>query len=569
MNRKWLYTLLLSLISVVTLVGCQSKDTAGKDTASNEEGEISVITSFLPMYEFTQQVAGDRADVQLMLSNGQDPHQYEPSAKDVAAVNEADVFVYSSEQMEFWVESLLETVENKELVVARTADGLENEEHDHEHEHDDHDHGEADHDAAASISIEGKADHYHTGGEIELTANLSEDVDYDHWHWYQRANADEEWEVISGQGTEKLTLEVPEESFEVRAVLYDEDHNTYAESEPIELTIDNHDDHGDHEGHDHDADKEHDHGDHEGHDHDADKELDHGDHEGHDHDADSEHDHGDHAESEGSEGTETVEIVGLADHYHTGDIVSLAAELDEETDYDHWHWFMREDADQEWEAVPDQMTDHLEYQTTGESFEVRAVLYDEDHNAYAESDPVSVVINDHGKHDPHIWLDPILAQDQVRIIRDALIEADPDGKEIYEENAEDFIEELKALDEDYQTAFEGAENRSFFVQHEAFGYLAERYDLEQVAVGGLSTEVEPSPSRIAEITKLVQEHDVPVIYYQQGANSSIAQTVAEETGTETAALYDLEVLSDELKEEDLGYIEAMRHNLETLQISIH
>jgi zinc transport system substrate-binding protein len=180
-----------------------------------------------------------------------------------------------------------------------------------------------------------------------------------------------------------------------------------------------------------------------------------------------------------------------------------------------------------------------------------------------------VLIDDHEDHDPHIWLNPVLAQDQVLAIRDALIDADPDGKEIDEENAEAFVKELKALDEDYQTTLKDAEHRAFVVQHQAFGYLADRYDLEQIAIGGLSTEVEPSPSRIAEIGELVQEHNVPVIYYQQRASSSIAQTVANETGTETAVLYDLEVLSEELLANDLGYLEAIRHNLEALQASIN
>ncbi|GAB2567809.1 metal ABC transporter solute-binding protein, Zn/Mn family [Gracilibacillus alcaliphilus] len=528
MYRKWAQALLLCLIAAVVLFGCQSQD-----SSDNEETEISIVASFLPIYEFTKQVAGDRADVQLMVSEGQDAHHFEPSAQDVASVNEADVFVYSSEEMEFWVESLLNTVENDKLVVARAADGLE-EAHQHDHEAEPSDTG--------NVQVEGAADHYHTGDEIVLTAALSEDIDYNHWHWYQRTNADEEWEAISGQSTETFTLEAPEESFEVQAVIYDNDHNVYGESEPIAIHIDNHD--GDHE---HGGEADHEHEEHEGH---------------------EDHDHGDHAESESAEGAGTVEIVGLADHYHTGDVVTLIAELSEAADYDHWHWFMREDADQDWEAVPEQMTDHFEYQTTGESFEVKAVLYDNDHNVYAESEPVSVLIDDHEEQDPHIWLDPVLAQDQVLAIRDALIEADPDGKDIYEANAEAFNEELQTLDEEYQAAFEDAENRVFVVQHQAFGYLADRYNLEQVAIGGLSTEVEPSPSRMAEIGELVQEYDVPVIYYQQGASSAIAQTVATETGTETAVLYDLEVQSEEIMEEDLGYLEAMRSNLEALRLSI-
>ncbi|MCM3226640.1 metal ABC transporter solute-binding protein, Zn/Mn family [Terribacillus saccharophilus] len=504
MNLKILRTLLVLFSVTAVLFGCQSQDT--QESSKNEENKISVIASFLPMYEFTKNVAGDRADVQLMVSEGQDAHHYEPSAQDVAAINEADVFVYSSEEMEFWTKSLFNTIENDNLIIARAADGP----------------GKSDTD---SVQVEGVANHYHTGDEIELTAQLTGDADYDHWHWYQRANADEEWAAISGQGTETFTFEAPEESLEVQAVVYDNNHEVYAESEPVELHIDNHDSH-----------------------------------------AHEDEEHEDHSDAHAGE---EISIAGLADHYHTGDVVTLVAESHEETDFEHWNWFIREDADQDWEAVPDQETERFEYKTTGESFEAKAVLYDNDNNVHAESSSVSVLIDDHEDQDPHIWLDPVLAQDQVLAIRNALIEADPDGKEVYEENAEAFVEELKALDEEYRTTLEDAENRAFVVQHQAFGYLAERYDLEQIAIGGLSTEVEPSPSRIAEIGELVQEHNVPVIYYQQGASSSIAQTVAAETGTETAVLYDLEVLSEELLANDLGYLDAMRQNLKALQTSIY
>ncbi|MCM3781996.1 zinc ABC transporter substrate-binding protein [Neobacillus mesonae] len=509
MNRKMLQTILVFFTVTAVLFGCQSQDT--EDSTNNEGTKISVVASFLPMYEFTKNIAGDRADVHLMVSEGQDAHHYEPSAQDVAAVSEADVFVYSSDEMEFWTKSLLNTVENDNLIIVRAADGPEKSD-------------------AESVQVEGVANHYHTGDEIELTAKLTGDADYDHWHWYQRANADEEWVAISGQGTETFTFEAPEESFEVQAVVYDNNHNVYAESEPVELNIDNHDAHVN---------------------------VDEG-HVGNEHE-----DHSD------AQAEEELSIVGLADHYHTGDVVTLVAESNEETNYEQWNWFIREDADQDWEAVPNQESERFEYKTTGDSFETKAVLYDNENNVHAESNIVSVLIDDHENQDPHIWLDPVLAQDQVLAIRNALIEADPDGKEIYEENAEAFVKELKALDEEYQTTLEDAEHRAFVVQHQAFGYLADRYDLEQIAIGGLSTEVEPSPSRIAEIAELVQKYNVPVIYYQQGASSAIAQTVATETGTETAVLYDLEVLSEELLANDLGYLEAMRHNLKALQASIY
>ncbi|MDX8046509.1 zinc ABC transporter substrate-binding protein [Gracilibacillus sp. S3-1-1] len=526
MKKNWLSAILLSLIVGAVLVGCnQNEDESTEADSSNDK--LSIITSFYPMYEFAQQVAGDRADVSLMISAGEDAHHYEPSAQDVAGVNEADVFVYSSEEMEHWVESLLNTVENDDLVVARTADGVE-EHHDHDHRHD-HDHDGNDEDG--DLVIHGVADHYHTGDIIELTAELAEEVDYDHWHWYTRASEDDEWETVSGQGGPEFEYEAPSESFEVRAVLFDNDHNEYAVAEPVAITVDNHG-HGEDEEHDHDG-----------------------------HGEAGDHNHGSDSDNE-------LEIVGLADHYHTGDVVTLEAELHEDVEYDQWHWYTRANADDEWEVVSDQTTNHFEYETTGESFDVKAVLLDDDHNEYAESDEVTVFINDHGASDPHIWLDPVLAQDQVNVIRDALIEADPDGQETYEANAEAFNQELQKLDQAYQEALNDTEDRVFVVQHQAFGHLANRYNLEQVAVGGLSTEVEPSPSRIAEIGDLVGEYDVPVIYFQKGSNSAIAETIANETGTETAVLYDLESVSQELADEGLDYLGAMRKNLEALQLSV-
>ncbi|MCE4048686.1 metal ABC transporter solute-binding protein, Zn/Mn family [Bacillus sp. Au-Bac7] len=512
MKKSWL---IFILMMSTFLFGCQNAE----ESSTNDE-KLSVVTSFYPMYEFARQVAGERADISLMLSNGEDPHHYEPSAKDVARVNDADVFVYSSEEMEFWVGSLLKTIENDKLVIARTADGVESEHH-HEDEH------EVSDEDAEGIKIQGVADHYHTGDKIELTAELEDDSGYEHWHWYTRESADKEWVTVPNQGGPEFNYEAAGKSFEVRAVLYDDAHNEFAESQPVEIVINDHGQaHGDGE----------------------------------------EADHHDNHGSEESAGP--IEIIGLADHYHTGDVVTLVAELQEEADYEHWHWYTRGSADEEWEAVSGQGTDHFEYKTTGESFEVKAVLFDDSHNTYAESEPVSVLIDDHESLDPHIWLDPLLAQEQVNIIRDALIEADPDGKDDYEKNAAAFNKELQAVHEEYQAAFENAENRVFVVQHQAFGYIAERYNLKQIAIGGLSTEVEPSASRIAEIRDLVKENDVPVIYYQQGANSAIAETVAAETGTKTASLYDLEVLSKELQDKKLGYVAAMRENLKALQLSI-
>lgn len=292
-----------------------------------DSSKTQVIASISPVYEITKAIAGDQAEVSLMVGANEDAHHYEPSAQAVASVTEADVFIYSSEVMEFWADSLLSVVDSDNLQVVELAQGL--------------------------------------------------------------------------------NLEVSESH---------EDHEE-----------DNHDEHTD------------------------------------------EHD-------------------------------------------DHGH--------------------------------------------------------DHGGLDPHFWLDPSAVNEQLSLITEALIAADPAGAEIYEKNAQAFSEELIILDNAYQEAFDQVDSRVFVVQHQAFGHLAARYDLEQIAIGGLTTEVEPAPRQLAQITDFVNEQEVPVIYYQSGQNSAIAETIAKETNTEIAVLHDLENAPSGIDGESNLYLEAMKQNLEQLKLSI-
>lgn len=421
MLRQWMKYCISGVLGL-TLVACGTSEQDNGETASTLEttGDepIEVMTTFYPMYEFAREVGGDRANVQMMLDAGEDAHTFEPSAQDVAKVSEADVFVYSSEEMEFWVPSLLESLENPNLTVTRAADGIDLHEH-HDHEEDVHVHGEDEH-------------------------------------------------------------------------------------------------HHDHEEHD--------------------------------------HAHGEVAQGESG-------IVGVQGHYHTGDTATLKYE-NKAVDAHELHWKVTINGD-----VVDEVTttsdESFEYTVTEDGATIDVEVHDATGEHVAE-EKIQLHVDDHEAVDPHTWLDLVYAQEQVDVIKDAFIEADPAGEDIYEQNAQDFKAQLQALHEEYEEALKDAEHRNFVVQHEAFGHFAQRYNLNQIAIGGLSTEVEPSPSRIAEVGRIVEEYDVPVIYYQQGADSSIAQTVAEETGTEVAQLFDLEVLSDQAD----SYLDAMKQNLEQLKLSI-
>lgn len=308
-------------MATLFLLACTSPE-----TAEEQNENIHIVTSMFPVYEITKEIAGDQADISVMVGANEDAHHFEPSAKAVASVNEADVFIYSSDEMEFWVESLLSVVENDDLIVVELGKG------------------------------------------IDFEMHFEEDGDHDHAE-------------------------------------HDDDHHS-------------------HDGH------------------------------------------------------------------------------------------------------------------------------------------------DHGSLDPHFWLNPVSVEKQLHLIVDALLQVDEAGKDIYEEEAVRFSKELLEIDQAYTEAFDSVTNRSFVVQHQAFGHLATQYDLDQVAIGGLTTEVEPNPNQLAQIVEFINDQQLPVIYYQSGESSAIAETISNETGTAIGVLYDLESLPVEFEDAEQPYLAAMKENLEQLKQSI-
>jgi len=171
--------------------------------------------------------------------------------------------------------------------------------------------------------------------------------------------------------------------------------------------------------------------------------------------------------------------------------------------------------------------------------------------------------------DPHVWLDPVLAQTEVSTIAEGLAEADPDNAEDYLENAGIYNGKLNELDEAFRAAFEGTENRTFVTQHAAFAYLAARYDLNQISVTGLNAEGEPSAAALATLSDYVKANNISHIYFENNASSQTAETLAEEVGVELAVLSPLEGITEEDQKKGSDYISVMLDNLEALKKSIN
>ncbi|WP_413536996.1 metal ABC transporter substrate-binding protein [Carnobacterium divergens] len=310
-NKKIMGFSILLLSIVVVVAGCGNK----QETAKTDK--LQVVTTFYPMYDFTKNVVGDNGEVSVLMKAGTEPHDYEPSAKDIAKIADSDVFVYNSEEMETWVGSVLKNIDTKKTVVIDASK------------------------------------------EIKLLEGSHEEEDEDH----------------------------------------------------------------DHEGHSH-------------------------------------------------------------------------------------------------------------------------------------------------AHDPHVWLDPVLAKEEVNAIKEGLIKADQTNKASYEKNAKTYSDKLDALNEKFETGLKDAKNRTFVTQHAAFAYLAARYDLKQVAISGISPDQEPSPAKLAELNDFVKENNIKVIYFEETASPKIAKTLAKETGATLAVLSPIEGITKEDQDQGMDYIKVMENNLKALQETI-
>ncbi|HGF8000529.1 TPA: metal ABC transporter substrate-binding protein [Enterococcus faecium] len=173
------------------------------------------------------------------------------------------------------------------------------------------------------------------------------------------------------------------------------------------------------------------------------------------------------------------------------------------------------------------------------------------------------------EYDPHVWLDPVLAIKEVRTIAEELCEKYPDKKETFTKNADAYIKKLEALDQKYSDELKDATNRTFVTQHAAFAYLANQYDLKQVAISGVSPDQEPTPSRLAELKEFVKKNNIKVIYFEENASSKVAETLSNETGVKLEVLNPLESLTNEQIKAGENYISVMEKNLKALKESIN
>lgn len=170
-----------------------------------------------------------------------------------------------------------------------------------------------------------------------------------------------------------------------------------------------------------------------------------------------------------------------------------------------------------------------------------------------------------GNPDPHIWFSIPLWKQVAQNVRDALIEADPEGEQHYRERAEAYLAELEALDAwvREQIASLPPERRHLVTSHDAFQYLGRTYGIEVRAIQGISTTAEASAAEMRQIVDHVRTHRIPAVFIETSVNPRLIEQVQAETGARIGGT----LYSDSLGpagSDAATYVGMIRHNISTL-----
>ena len=173
--------------------------------------------------------------------------------------------------------------------------------------------------------------------------------------------------------------------------------------------------------------------------------------------------------------------------------------------------------------------------------------------------------HDHGRADPHAWQSVANAKIYVANIRDALIAADPAGKDAYSANAAAYLAKLDALERDVREVIAKipADRRRVITSHSAFGYFQDAYGVNFTAPQGVSTEAEASAKDVAAIIAQIRKQKVAAVFLENVTDPRLVEQVARETGAKVGGTLYSDALTDD-KGDATTYVDLMRHNLRQL-----
>lgn len=172
--------------------------------------------------------------------------------------------------------------------------------------------------------------------------------------------------------------------------------------------------------------------------------------------------------------------------------------------------------------------------------------------------------------DPHIWTSPVNAMLIVEEICAKLCEIDPENASFYKTNEETYLEKLSALDTELREITDAAEDKTIVMcDRFAMLYFCEEYNLDYIAAfDACTSNTEPSPAVIVEITKTVEEKNIPAVFCAELSNRKVAEAVSAQTGAQVLELHSCHNLSAEDFNAGETYLSLMYRNADNLKIAL-
>jgi zinc transport system substrate-binding protein len=170
----------------------------------------------------------------------------------------------------------------------------------------------------------------------------------------------------------------------------------------------------------------------------------------------------------------------------------------------------------------------------------------------------------HGDFDPHVWLDPIYANELALAIKEQLAAQMPEHKNTFEQNYTELTAQLKDLDKEFSEVVGSAKRKEILVSHSAFSYWEERYGIQQISISGQSTTNEPSQKELQKLISHAKDEQIKYVLNEQNFDSKLAKMVQNEIGAKSLTLHNLSVLTDEDIKNNETYFTLMEKNIATL-----
>ena len=179
--------------------------------------------------------------------------------------------------------------------------------------------------------------------------------------------------------------------------------------------------------------------------------------------------------------------------------------------------------------------------------------------------------HDHGheeeEYDEHIWTSPVNAARMVQAVADKLVETHEWYEEVWQGNADAYIQEIDALDEQFRDVVAHAARREkIFADRFPFIYFAREYGIDYVsAFPSCAAESEPSAKTMMELIERVKADGIPAVYTIELSSGKTAQTIAEETGAKILSFHSIQNVSEADFSAGESYVSLMQRNLEALK----